>query len=83
MVEGTYLNTDMCKCESSQNDESRAQSADSSKAYRNHSAFKLILTVVLLNRLNCRQQAREAKISVSRQVQLFFYLLDLKCGTAN
>jgi len=33
-VEWSYLNTDMRKFESSQNDESRAQSADSSKVYR-------------------------------------------------
>jgi len=42
------LNRDMCKFESSQKDESRWQSTDSSKAYRNTSAFtcryiKLIL----------------------------------------
>ena len=36
----TYLNRDMCKLESSQKDESRWQSTDSSKAYRNTSAFK-------------------------------------------
>ena len=34
------LNRDMCKFESSQKDESRWQSTDSSKAYRNISAFK-------------------------------------------
>ena len=34
------LNRHMCKFESSQNDESRWQSTDSSKAYRNISAFK-------------------------------------------
>jgi len=34
------LNRDMCKFESSQQDESRWQSTDSSKAYRNTSAFK-------------------------------------------
>jgi len=33
------LNTDTCKFESSQQDESRAQSADSSKAYRKPKAF--------------------------------------------
>jgi len=31
---------DMCKFESSQKDESRAQSTDSSKAYKNTSAFR-------------------------------------------
>jgi len=34
------LNRDMCKFESSQKDESRWQSTDSSKAYRNTSAFR-------------------------------------------
>jgi len=40
IVESKYLNRDMCKFESSQKDESRWQSTDSSKAYRNTSAFK-------------------------------------------
>jgi len=40
IVERTYLNKDMCKFESSQKDESRWQSTDSLKAYRNTSAFK-------------------------------------------
>jgi len=40
------LNRDMCKFESSQKDESRWQSADSSKAYRNTSAFKCRSSVV-------------------------------------
>ena len=39
-MESTYLNREMCKFESSQKDESRWQSTDSSKAYRNTSAFK-------------------------------------------
>jgi len=34
IVESTYLNGDMCKFEALQKDESRAQSTDSSKAYR-------------------------------------------------
>jgi len=38
IVECTHLNMDMCKFESSQKDESRVQSTDSSKVYRN--AFK-------------------------------------------
>jgi len=38
-VESSYLYTDMCKFESSQKDESRAQSADSSKAYTQRRAF--------------------------------------------
>jgi len=33
--EASYLNIDMCKLDSSQEDESRAQSADFSKAYSN------------------------------------------------
>ena len=37
---GQPTNRDMCKFESSQKDESRWQSTDSSKAYRNTSAFK-------------------------------------------
>ena len=43
IVESKYLNRDMCKFESSQKDESRWQSTDSSKAYRNTSALKLLL----------------------------------------
>ena len=42
IVESTYLNRDMCKFELSQKDESRWQSTDSSKAYRNTSAFKCV-----------------------------------------
>jgi len=41
-VELSYLNIDMCKFESSQKDESRAQSADSSKAYRKHITFNCL-----------------------------------------
>jgi len=41
IVESTYLNRDVCKFESSQKDESRWQSTDSSKAYINTGAFKL------------------------------------------
>ena len=47
-MESTYLNSDMCKFESSQKDESRWQSTDSSKAYRNTSAFKCIYDVIHL-----------------------------------
>jgi len=36
----------MCKFESSQKDESRWQSTDSSKAYRNTSAFKCTLEII-------------------------------------
>ena len=38
-AEYSYLNTDMYKFETSQKDESRAQSADSSKEYRKPRAF--------------------------------------------
>jgi len=41
--EGTYLNADMFKFESSHEDESKAQSADSSKAYRKPSAFNCLI----------------------------------------
>ena len=44
-MESTYFNRDMCKFESSQKDESRWQSTDSSKAYRNTSAFKFSMHV--------------------------------------
>jgi len=42
IVESTYWNRDMRKFESSRKDESRWQSTDSSKAYRNTSAFKCV-----------------------------------------
>ena len=42
IVESTYLSIDMCKFESSQKDESRTQSSDSSEAYRKPSAFNWI-----------------------------------------
>jgi len=38
----------MCKFESSQKDESKWQSTDSSKAYRNTSAFKCVLLISLV-----------------------------------
>ena len=48
-VEWTYLNTDMRKFEASQKEESRAQSADSSKAYRKPSrAFNCSLFACFL-----------------------------------
>jgi len=43
---------DMCKLESSQEDESRAQSVDSSKAYRNTSAFKCSTVFVNVKIMN-------------------------------
>jgi len=39
LVENTYLNLDMYKFGSLQNDEKRAQSADFSKAYRKSRTF--------------------------------------------
>jgi len=39
IAESTYVNVDMCKFESSQKDENRAQSTDSLKAYRKPSGF--------------------------------------------
>ena len=41
-VEWSYLNTDMRKFETSQKEESRAQSADSSKAYRKPSRASIV-----------------------------------------
>ena len=41
-VEWSYLNTDMRKFETSQKEESRAQSTDSSKAYRKPSRAALL-----------------------------------------
>jgi len=41
IVGSTYLDIDMCKFESSQKDESRAQSADFWKAYRKPCSYKL------------------------------------------
>jgi len=51
IVESTYLSRDMCKFESSQKDESRWQSTDSLKAYRNTSAFKCYLLLSCFYRL--------------------------------
>jgi len=46
IVESTYLNRDMCKFESSPKGESRWQSTDSSKAYRNTRAFEYLSAIV-------------------------------------
>jgi len=46
------LNVDMCKFESLQKDESTAQSTDSSKAYRNTSAFKFSFVKLLFFPVN-------------------------------
>ena len=43
LVETSYLNTDMCKLESSQSHESRAQSTDSSNAHSQLRAFLMVL----------------------------------------
>ena len=48
-MESTYLNRDMCKFDSPQKDESRWQSTDSSKAYRNTRAFKCSLFNAVYN----------------------------------
>jgi len=47
-MENTYLNKDMCKFESLQKGESRWQSTDFSKAYKNTSAFKCTYLYVSL-----------------------------------
>jgi len=47
IVESTHLNIDMCMFESSQKDKSRAQSADSSRAYRKPSAFNCYITSMM------------------------------------
>jgi len=57
-VESTYLNRDMCKFESSQKDESRWQSTDSSKAYRHI----LVLLSVLYIHLNSPHVCASAPI---------------------
>jgi len=62
IVESTYLNRDMCKFESSQKDESRWQSTDSSKAYRNTSGFKSYV----LNGIICSKMCFPNCISVVR-----------------
>ena len=48
-VESNHLNTDICKIESSQEDESRAQSADFSKAYRKSRAFSCWWTLAMFS----------------------------------
>ena len=53
IAESTYLNRDMCQFESPQKDESRWQSTDSSKAYRNTSAFKCILKYITSDTQKC------------------------------
>ena len=75
-VEWSYLNTDMRKYETSQKEESRAQSADSAKAYRKPSrAFNCSLFACFLlfgtgkNRmqLNCRVKRCGVKNQNRRQ----------------
>jgi len=48
------LNRDMCKFESSQKDESRWQSTDSSRAYRNTSALSVLSSVFLMEMFDFR-----------------------------
>jgi len=66
-VKRGYLNTDMFKFGSSQQDESRTQSADSTKAYRNPRAFNCCLTDTLMKIISgwktmyiCRWATRSA-----------------------
>jgi len=59
------LNTDMRKFESSQKDESRAQSADSSKAYGKPSrAFKCQFLVLHFMREHIGQNLAETSLSL-------------------
>jgi len=72
IVESTYLNRDMCKFESSQKDESRWQSIDSSKAYRNTSAFKCRTAVVSTYFLTLLLRTIATLQSLYGQWQLFW-----------
>jgi len=74
-MESTYLNRDMCKFESSQKDESRWLSTDSSKAYRNTSAFKChivhCLFVWIISELGrVSHMARQSLINAELKSQL-------------
>ena len=69
IVESTYLNRDMCKFESSQKDESRRQSTDSSKAYRNTSAFKCLITH-LRSSIGNERMTRLALLSTHKDRQI-------------
>jgi len=77
IVESTYLKRDMCKFESSQKDESRWQSTDSSKAYRNTSAFKCSTSfiAVFISEGSCGTKQQHASIvsfnCVSHNVRFF------------
>jgi len=72
----------MCKFESSQKDESRWQSTDSSKAYRNTSAFKYLRIVALLNLfMEFVHEVRSAtRLPIERTLKVFkLYLRFKKC----
>jgi len=72
IVEGSYLNTDMRKFETSQK-ESRAQSADSSKAYRKPSrAFKCSLFACFLlfqNRMQLTYRVKRCGVKTQNRRQ--------------
>jgi len=61
----------MCKFESSQKDESRWQSTDSSKAYRNTSAFKCAIKHVY-SKQSVQSQFESACISLRNEVVEMF-----------
>ena len=81
IVESTYLNRDMCKFESSQKDESRWQSTDSSKAYRNISAFKWISTLLHHAQLFSATKWTWNKYILSWRVSV--HMLLLRCVAQN
>ena len=74
-VEWSYLNTDICKFESPQKDESKAQSADSSKAYRKPRAFIWGIRVTHCNLLasyvSMSSYSEKYLPNIKRQSQLF------------
>ena len=93
IVESTYLTRDMCKFESSQKDENRWQSTDSSKAYSNTSAFKchcqwfhtfgfycLLITVGVCacERLLCSTRYQSRKNNRKKTKLLLLEILPLK-----
>jgi len=80
IVESTYLNRDMCKFESSQKDENRWQSTDSSKAYRNTSAFKMLALLHLqvtntIQKSSCSSRA----LTLSKMFVLCLYYFVRNC----
>jgi len=79
-VECSYLNTDRYKFESSQKDESRTQSADSSKTYRKARAFNCcVFTQISLSSLPITVAGRRYPLDPNfRQSQLYAFALDHK-----